>query len=195
MTIHAQEGKSYANCLKQSWNTSRILIQEKTKPPKPTKSTNKEATSNLPVPIGELVSKVIQLVEVGLAELEPVKAVTAADKIRGSVASRFGELVRAPFKNQQNIAESTHKPKFRPRPKGKNTRSTKDKSIQPQAAQATICTPEKTKPRTHKQFHPHLAGSGNSHQALRMRNLPATNRLLWMRQTSVTRYLSLTFPC
>jgi hypothetical protein len=146
MTIHAQEGKSYADCLKQSWNISRILIKEKTKPPKPTKSINKEATSNLPVPISELVSKVIQLVEVEMTELEPVKTITAADKMRASVASRFGELVKARFKNQQNNAESTHKPKFRPIPKGKNTRSTKDKGTQPQAAQATTCTSEKTNP-------------------------------------------------
>jgi hypothetical protein len=35
MTIHVQEGKSYADCLKQSWNNSRILTQEKTRPPQP----------------------------------------------------------------------------------------------------------------------------------------------------------------
>jgi hypothetical protein len=28
MTIHAQKGKSYADCLKQHWNTSWILTRE-----------------------------------------------------------------------------------------------------------------------------------------------------------------------
>jgi membrane-bound lytic murein transglycosylase len=104
MTIHAQEGKSSADCLKQSWNTSRILTQEKTRPSQPTKSANKEATSNLP--IGELVNKVIHLVEVGLAEFDSVKAVTAAKKMRANVAEIFGELVKAPSKEQPE-AKST----------------------------------------------------------------------------------------
>ena len=130
MTIHAQEGKSYADCLKQSWNTSRMLTQEKTRPSQPTKSVTKEATSNLP--IGELVNKVIRLVEVGLAELDPVKAVTAANKMRANVAEIFGELVKAPSK-EQTKAKSTDKPTPRPRPKGENTKGSQVKGTQPQA--------------------------------------------------------------
>jgi hypothetical protein len=42
----------------QSWNTSRILTQEKTRPQPPTKPADKEATTNIPVTIGELVNLV-----------------------------------------------------------------------------------------------------------------------------------------
>jgi hypothetical protein len=148
MTIHAQESKSYADCLKQSWNTSRVLTQEKTRPSQPTKSANKEATSNLP--IGELVNTVIQLVEVGLAEFDPVKAVTAAKKMRANVAEIFGELVKAPSK-EQTEAKSTDKPTPRPRPNGKNTRGTQGKGTQPQA---TPCTSKKNNPPNTKSVSP-----------------------------------------
>jgi hypothetical protein len=49
-----------------------------------------QPTTTVSVPIGELVNKVIQLVEVVMSEFGPVKAVTAAEKMRATVASIFG---------------------------------------------------------------------------------------------------------
>jgi hypothetical protein len=118
MTIHAQEGKSYADCLKQSWKTSRILTQEKPRPSQPTKPANNEATVSPPIPIGELVNKVIQFVEVGLAEIEPVKTIAAAEKKRQSVENIFGELIKASSKKETE-AKSLDTPKPRAIPKGK----------------------------------------------------------------------------
>jgi hypothetical protein len=73
-----------------------------------------------------------------LAEFEPVKAVTAAEKMRLSVALIFEEHVKAPsIKKQQTEAKPSDKLTPRPRPKGK---SIQDKGTQ---SQATACTPEK----------------------------------------------------
>jgi hypothetical protein len=88
------------------------------------------------VPINELVSKVIQLVEVGLAELQPVKVVTVTKKMRASVATIFGEIVKAPSKKQTE-AKSSEKPTPMPRPKGRNTQGTQGRGIRPQATKAT----------------------------------------------------------
>jgi hypothetical protein len=52
--------------------------------------------------------------------------------MRANVAEIFGELVKAPSK-EQTEAKSTDKPKPRPRPKGENTRDSQVKGTQPQA--------------------------------------------------------------
>jgi hypothetical protein len=93
--------------------------------------------------------------------------------MRESVGKIFGELVKAPFKKETE-AKSFDIPKPRAISKGKNTRGTQGKDTQPQAT----CTPHKTTYKTHKQFHPYRARRGNGHQTMRMRSLPATNRLL-----------------
>lgn len=117
MTIHAQEGKSYADCLKQSWNTNRMLTQA-TKPAL-AKASN-DTSKNVTVPLEELVTKVIKLVEVGLSEIEPVKAIAAADKMRSNVSKIFGELIKTPPKT----SAKTTKPKD-PRQKKSPQKSSK----------------------------------------------------------------------
>jgi hypothetical protein len=193
MTIHAQEGKSYADCLKQSWNTSRILTQEKTRPSQPTKSANKEATSNLP--IGELVNNVTQLVEVGLVEFDPVKAITAAKKMRANVAEIFGELVKHPPKNKLRLSLLTSQ-RLGLDQRAKTLGALRAKVLSHRLHHAHH---RKITLQTQNQSHPHLAGRDNGHRAMRIRSLLATNKLLCSRQmlsqTSVTRSQTLTFPC
>jgi hypothetical protein len=66
-----------------------------------------------------------------LVEFEPVKAVTAAEKMRLRVTLIFDEHVKAPsIKKQQTEDILSDKPTPRPRPKSK---STQDKGTQPQA--------------------------------------------------------------